>query len=256
MHRSIFAKGLGPAVILLVLAVPGLRAEGEQPDAAALLAQMDRQTNFQGDFTAEYSEISQHPGQQPSVYRHDVYRRDRDGAMTIIMRYPDSQKGQGYLEVDNNFWFYDPNSRLFSHASLKETWQNTEAMNSDFFRTTWARDYVSEGRSEGTLGVYPVVILDLKGTNDQVTFPYKKVWIRKDIGILLKAEDYSLSKRLMRTVYYPQYTKIEDHYVADRMLIVDNLNVGAKTELTITNISLAALPDYTFTKAFLQQVNR
>jgi len=247
---------LNPIVFLLILAAPVLRADTDQPDVAALLGQLDTLTNFQGDFTAEYTEVTQHPGQQPSVYRHDVYRRDRIGAMTIVMRYPDSQKGQGYLEVDNNFWFYDQNSRLFSHASLKENWQNTDAMNSDFFRTNWARDYGAVSWSEGTLGVYPVLILDLKGTNDQVTFPFKKVWIRKDIGILLKAEDYSFSKLLMRTVYYPQYVKIEDHYVADRMLIIDNLNVGAKTEMTLANISLATLPDYTFTKAFLQQVNR
>ncbi len=227
-----------------------------QPDSAALLRQLDAFTNFQGDFTAEYSEVSEHPGQQPSLFRHDVYRRDRDGAMTILMRYPDSKKGQGYLEVDNNFWFYDPSSRLFSHASLKESWQNTEAMNSDFFRTNWARDYAGESSSEATLGVYPVWVLDLKGTNDQVTFPYKKIWVRKDIGIILKAEDYSLSRRLMRTVYYPSYTKLDDHYVADRMLIIDNLNVGAKTEMTLSNISTAPLPDFTFTKAFLQQANR
>ncbi len=176
--------------------------------------------------------------------------------MTIIMRSPDSQKGQGYLEVDNNFWFYDPTSRLFSHASLKQNWQNTEAVNSDFFRTTWAKDYTVEKWSDGTLGVYPVYILEVKGTNDQVTFPFKKIWVRKDIGILLKAEDYSLSRRLMRTVYYPQYLQVGDHYVANRMLIIDNLNVGAKTELTIANVSTAPLPDYTFTKAFLQQVNR
>ena len=40
------------------------------------------------------------------------------------------------------------------------------------------------------------------------------------------------------------------------MLIIDNLNVGAKTELTLSNISTAPLPDFTFTKAFLQQANR
>jgi outer membrane lipoprotein-sorting protein len=246
----------GLIMLFLVLTASGLWANSDQPDTTALLQQLDRMTNFSGDFTAEYTEVAEHPGQQPSVFRHDVYRRDKDGAMTILMRYPDSKKGQGYLQVDNNFWFYDPSSRLFSHASLKENWQNTGAMNNDFFRTSWARDYVSETSNDGTLGAYPVHVLDLKGTNDQVTFPYKKVWIRKDIGILLKAEDYSLSKRLMRTVYYPQYVKLDDHYVANRVLIIDNLNIGARTELSLANISTAPLPDYTFTKAYLQQVNR
>ncbi len=247
---------LAPAFVALALAVAPLWAGTDQPDFAALLHRVDRLTNFSGDFTAQYTEVSAHPGQQPSFFQHDVYRRDKDGAMTIIMRAPDSKKGQGYLEVSNNFWFYDPDSRLFSHASLKENWQGTEAMNSDFFRTSWAADYAVQSSSEGTLGVYPVFILDLKGTNDQVTFPYKKIWVRKDISIVLKAEDYSLSKRLMRTVYYPEYAQIGDNYVATRMLMVDELNLGARTQMTLTNISTAPLPDYTFTKAFLQQVNR
>ena len=254
--KAFMKRFAGMSILFLALGVPALWAGPDQPDVAAILQRLDGMTNFTGDFTAEYTEISQHPGQQPAVYRHDVYRRDRDGAMTIIMRFPDAQKGQGYLEVDNNFWFYDPESRLFSHASLKQSWQNTEAVNSDFFRTTWAKDYAVESWSEGTLGIYPVYVVSVKGTNDQVTFPFKKIWVRKDIGLLLKAEDYSLSRRLMRTVYYPQYLQVGDHYVADRMLIVDNLNAGAKTELTIADVSTAPLPDYTFTKAFLQQVNR
>jgi outer membrane lipoprotein-sorting protein len=247
---------IAAAIITLAAAAVQLWASPVQPDFAALLRQLDTLTNFQSDFTAQYTEVSVHPGQQPSLFQHDVFRRDRDGAMTIIMLAPDTQKGQGYLQVDNNFWFYDPSSRLFSHASLKEGWQNTETMMSDFFRTSWATDYSVQGWSDGTLGVYSVYILELKGTNDQVTFPNKKVWVRKDISIVLKAEDYSLSKRLMRTVYYPQYTRIGDYYVANRMLMVDELNVGARTQMTLTNISTAPVPDYTFTKAFLQQVNR
>lgn len=250
-----------PVLLMFALAATGLRANPGAaaqgtPDPAALLKRLDEQTNFQTDFTAEYTEVAEHPGQQPSVFTHDVYRRDRDGAMTIVMLAPDSKRGQGYLEVDDNFWFYDPNSRLFSHASLKDNWQNTEAMSSDFFRTRWATDYTVESWSEGTLGAYPVLILDLKGANDQVTFPFKKIWVRRDITIVLKSQDYSLSKRLMRTVYYPKYTRIGERFVANTMLMVDELNIGDRTQLTLTNISTAPLPDYTFTKAYLQQVSR
>ena len=245
------------ALAALLLGVAGLwAAPPAQPDLSHLLPELDRLTNFQTDFTSVYTEVTAHPGQPQNVVQHTVYRRNRDGSMTIIMLAPQSKKGQGYVEVSNNFWFYDPASRLFSHASLKENWLNTEAMNSDFFRTNWATDYAIEDQSEGTLGVYPVYILELKGANDQVTFPFKKIWVRKDISIVLKAEDYSLSRRLMRTVYYPEYTRIGEQYVATRMLMVDALNVGSKTQMTLTDLSTAALPDFTFTKAFLQQVNR
>ncbi len=230
-------------------------APATQP-ASGLLAQLDQLSNFKTDFTATYTEVTVHPGQPETVVSHTVYRRDRDGSMTIIMLAPQSKKGQGYVNIGNNFWFYDPTSRLFSHASLKESFMNTEAMNSDFFRTSWATDYAIESQEEATLGIYAVSVLSLKGTNSQVTFPFKKVWVRRDLPIVLKAEDYSLSRRLMRTVYYPEYTHIGEQYVATRMLMVDNLNVGSKTQMSLTDMSAAALPDYTFSKSFLQQVNR
>ncbi len=244
------------ALVASLAAAAALWAAPPAQTASGLLAELDRLSNFTTDFTATYTEVTVHPGQPQTVVSHTVYRRDRDGSMTIIMLAPQSKKGQGYVNIGNNFWFYDPTSRLFSHASLKESFMNTEAMNSDFFRTSWATDYAVDGQEEATLGVYAVNVLSLKGTNDQVTFPFKKVWVRKDLPIVLKAEDYSLSHRLMRTVYYPEYTHIGDQYVATRMLMVDNLNVGSKTQMTATDMSTAVLPDYTFSKNFLQQVNR
>lgn len=251
--KSFLAMSSAAVVLLLgarIAAAPAAQA------GAGLLAELDRLTNFTTDFTATYTEVTVHPGQPETVVSHTVYRRDRDGSMTIIMLAPQSKKGQGYVNIGSNFWFYDPTSRLFSHASLKESFMNTEAMNSDFFRTSWATDYAIESQEEATLGIYPVNVLGLKGTNDQVTFPFKKVWVRKDLPIVLKAEDYSLSKRLMRTVYYPEYTHIGEQYVATRMLMVDNLNVGSKTQMSLTDMSTASLPDYTFSKNYLQQVNR
>jgi hypothetical protein len=72
----------------------------------------------------------------------------------------------------------------------------------------------------------------------------------------LKAEEYSLSERLMRTSYYPHYARIEDRYFPDKMLFVDELKKGEKTQLTFTDLSIAPLPDSVFTKAYLEKVNR
>ena len=252
--KRLLAMTIASAALVLG-AAGGWAAPAAQP-GSVLLAELDRLTNFTTDLTATYTDVTDHPGQPRSVVSHTVYRRDRDGSMTIIMLAPQSKKGQGYVNVQNNFWFYDPTSRLFSHASLKESFMNTEAMNSDFFRTSWATDYAIESQEEATLGIYAVNVLSLKGTNDQVTFPFKKVWVRKDVPIVLKAEDYSLSRRLMRTVYFPEYTKIGEQYVATRMLMVDDLTVGSTTQMSLTDMSTAGLPDYTFTKNFLQQVNR
>jgi hypothetical protein len=69
-------------------------------------------------------------------------------------------------------------------------------------------------------------------------------------------EDYSLSDRLMRTAYYPKYMKVAERFIPSRMLFVDELKEGEKTQVTIKDASVATLPDSVFTKAYLERVNR
>ncbi len=226
------------------------------PDFTAILRRIDTITNFKTDFSGVYTAVKERVGEVPITMQAQMYRRDAAGRFVILVFAPQAQKGQGYLEIDNNLWFYDPQSRLFTHSSLKENWQSSDAMNSDFYRTNYARDYSVEGWKEGTLGVYPVYILELKGTNTEVTYPFKRVWVRKDLGVILKSEDYSLSRRLMRSAYYPTYAELGSQYIATRMLFVDELNKGNRTQMTLANPSVQPLENAIFTKAFLERVNR
>lgn len=247
------SRTIALAIFALVAGIPALWAD---PNFTAMLAKIDELNNFPTDFSAVASIVSEKPGEDPNVIQAQMFRRDRDKKFLILILAPDVQRGQGYLEVDNNLWFYDPQSREFSHSSLKENFQSSDAKNSDFNRTSLAKDYTVTSWKEGTLGVYPVYILDLKGTNDEVTYPYMRLWIRKDLGIVLKSEDYSLSKRLMRSAYYPNYVKVGEQYIPSRMLFIDELDKGNKTQLTLRDPSVAALPDYIFTKPYLERVNR
>jgi outer membrane lipoprotein-sorting protein len=227
-----------------------------EPDFTAVLSKIDEITNFTTDFSGVYAAVKERAGELPLTIQAQMFRRDRESKFVILILAPQAQKGQGYLEIDNNLWFYDPESRLFTHSSLKENWQNSDAMNGDFYRTNYARDYGVESWTEGNLGVYPVHILMLKGKTSEVTYPWKRIWVRKDIGVILKSEDYSLSRRIMRSAYYPTYAKIGSRYVATRMLFVDELNKGNRTQMTLSDPSVQPLAGSTFTKAYLERVNR
>ncbi|HET6485217.1 MAG TPA: outer membrane lipoprotein-sorting protein, partial [Spirochaetia bacterium] len=110
---------------------------------------------------------------------------------------------------------------------------------------------------EGVLGKYPVYILTLKAKNDEVSYPMMKLSVRKDKPLALKEEDYSLSNRLMRTVLYPpKYIEVAGRTVYSQMLIEDDLNVGERSALSIADVSVARLPDATFSKAFLDQSSK
>jgi outer membrane lipoprotein-sorting protein len=242
-------------VVLLGISLGGAAA-GADPDLPAILKRIDTITNFTSDFSGVYTAVMEHAGESPVTLQARMFRRDIEGKFVILLIAPMAQKGQGYLEVDNNLWFYDPQSRLFTHSSLKENWQSSDAMNSDFYRTSYARDYAVESWKEATLGTYPVYVLELKGTTDEVTYPWKRIWVRKDIGVILKSEDYSLSRRLMRSAYYPSYAEIGAQHVATRMIFVDELNKGNKTQMTLSEPSLQPLSVAVFTKAYIESASR
>ena len=200
--------------------------------------------------------VSEDPEDGTEVRSARTFRRDDDDAFVILFTEPEDQLGQGYLMVDENLWFYDPVSRKFTHTSLKENLQGTDAKNSDLGQSNLVGDYKVVTTQKGKLGSFEVWILDLEATNNEATYPFKRISVSVSNELLLKSEDYSLSKRLLRTAYYTSYVKAGGSYVADKILFVDALVPGKKTQFTMTEISVAPLPDSVFTKAYIERVNR
>ena len=230
----------------------------EAPDFKALLKAVDANGDFgTRDYSAVFTIVTQKPQEKDTVMQIKLFRRDeRDQVVWIILK-PDAQKGQGFLKVEDNIWMYDPESGKYSHSTMKEQIQNSKAKSSDLKRASYAEDYDIAGWEEGTLGKYPVYVLSLKAKNNEVSYPTLKLSVRTDKPLVLKEEDYSLSDRLMRTVLYPpKYIEVAGRTVYSQILIQDELNKGEKSQLTISDVSVANLPDATFSKAFLGQSSR
>lgn len=243
--------------LLAALIATGMSLGAQAPDFTAMLKTIDERSNFsEKDFSAKVRFVSDDPEKGHEVRAARTFRRDSNDTFLILFMEPESQLGQGYLKVDDNLWFYDPESRKFSHSSMKENMQGTDAKNSDFGQSALAADYKVTGWTEGKLGAFEVWTADLEATNNEATYPFKKVSISKKDGLLLKSEDYSLSKRLLRTAYYTSYVKAGSSFIADKVLYVDALVKGKKTQITFTEVSVAPLPDTVFTKAYVERVNR
>ena len=238
-----------------LLGGPGLWAV--DIDVQALLVEIDRLRTFADqDFTAVMTLVSEDPedGIERTVVQQ--FRRDADDAFLILIRDPAVQRGQGYLRQGDNLWFYDPESRKFSHTSMAESFQGTDARNSDFGEVSLAEDYAVRSIAEETLGRHAVYVLDLQATSDEVTYPYLKAWVTREGALILKTEDYSLTERLMRTSYYPRYARVGDAVVPTEMIFVDELVAERKTQISLSDLSSAPIPDSVFTKAYVERANR
>ncbi|MBN1686897.1 MAG: outer membrane lipoprotein-sorting protein [Spirochaetales bacterium] len=228
----------------------------DTPDFEKILKEIDDLGNFAGrDFSCVYTIVSEKPGEEKSVTQAKIFRRDDTDQFVLLILQPQVQRGQGYLKADENVWFYDPESRKFEKSTLRDNVQDSDAQNSDFNRSSLADDYEVSAWEPGTLGKFPVYILDLKAKHDDVSYDRIRIWVRQDISIVLKEENYSVSNRLMRTALYPKYTVVDDRYLPSSALIVDELNQGERTQFSIKDVRTDTIPDYVFTKAYLEQVN-
>ena len=109
--------------------------------------------------------------------------------------------------------------------------------------------------TEGTLGKYEVNIITVRAITTEPAYTLMTLYIRKDIPLTLKEEDFSGSGRLMRTVLMPKYTKVPSGYVPTQILLKDELNKGENTQQIISDLTFEDLPDTLFTKAYLEGLN-
>jgi len=248
------------ACFLFILAEAGVWAISDQE----LLAKVDSLVSyFDTDFSAEYTIIQDKPGQKLSTTVAGIFRRDSKDTYVIVVMQPIINKGQGYLKQGNTLWFYDPESRRFNTTNNADRFQNTNARNSDFTRSTLAQDYKVKAGEDVILGRFKCRLLTLEAVTNEVTYPIMKVWISED-GLLRKSEDYSLSGQLLRTSAIPDYYQISGRFIPKQILFVDALRgatingtfVNEKTQIIIDKPSFKKVSDSTFSKAFLETVNR
>ena len=249
-------RGVTLAALLVVTLLLPAPASAQEPDFGEVLRTLDERMTFSdGDFSAVYTIISERPGEEREVTQARLFRRDQNDQFLILILQPQVQRGQGYLRIDDNVWFYDPESREFERTTIRENIQGSDAQNADLDQSSYSEDYRVVGSEAGRLGSFDVWILDLEATSTDVAYDRVRIWVRQDEWLVLKQEDYSVSGRLMRTSLFPRYERIGDKLLPRQILIVDELNEGERTQMTMSEATTQSIPDAVFTKAYLERVN-
>lgn len=210
-----------------------------------------------GDYSATMTLHIEQPGSPKETLQYKVFLKTSEELMTMVQIFPEADKGTGYLRDGDNMWAYDPIGRKFSHSSVKESLGDSDVKIDDITRDKdrWRKNYKVAEFTEGKLGKIPVNIITLEAITTDPSYAFQKLYIRKDIPLLLKEEDFSGSKRLMRTILIPSYTKVPTGYVAVKTVLKDELNPGENTMQVLSNIRYDPLPAKIFTKAYLEGIN-
>ena len=251
-------------LFLFVTAATPLMAEEPTAFHHRLLQQADANWSYPSrDYSAEYTIFQDVPGEGRSVTTAAIFRRDSKELYTIIIMEPARERGQGYLKQGETLWFYDPESNRFNSTSSRDRFQNTNARNSDFTRSTLAEDYEILSVERTVLGRLDAWLYELESDKEGVTYPYMKLWLSDDARIL-KSEDHSLSRQLLRTTAVPEYQTLEGKSIPRTIYIIDNLEgatvdgkfVNERTIIQVRKPSFIPVPDSVFSKAFLENAGR
>lgn len=232
-------------------------------DINLLLKKIENNLEITADIKANVILTQQKVEQGMKVIEMIYYRRDSDDSFLIVMSAPEAEKGNGYLRMGDNLWMYRRNTRTFQHINRDESIGGSDAKADDFERRKLTETYEfakdEKGKeiiSEEKLGQVPVYKLEIKAKVNDVDYPKKIYWIRRDNYLPLKEESYSLSGTLMQTAYYLKYTIVDGRYVPVNQMFIDEFEKGNKTMVEISNISTKKIDNSIFTKAYLENLSK
>jgi outer membrane lipoprotein-sorting protein len=233
------------------------------PPGSEILSRLEKNTRMLSDVTASVTMTQQKTGQGIKTTDMLFYRRDADNSFLIVMTAPESEKGNGYLRVDENFWMYRRNTRTFQHVNRDESIGGSDAQGDDFEDRKLTELYAiardssgSEKVAEDNLGKVPVYRMEVKAKINDVDYPRKTYWVRRDNFLLLKEQSLTLTGTLMQTAYYLKYTLIDKRYVPVEQIFIDEFEKGNKTKVNIGSISTGKISKDVFTKAYLENLSK
>lgn len=233
------------------------------PTVDVVLRRIDENNSITSDIQAKVVLTQQKVGEGTKRMDMMYYRRDADESFLIVMTAPESDKGNGYLRVEDNFWMYRRNTRTFQHINRDESIGGSDARGDDFERRNFSELYRAVVDSNGresitgtTLGKIAVYRIDLIARVNDVDYPKKAIWVRTDNYLPLKDASYSLAGTLMQTAYFLKYTQIDGKYVPIKHMYIDEFEKGNKTIVEISGILTGKLDNTIFTKAYLENLSK
>jgi len=247
------------AAAALGLVLPSAaRAADNDPAAVKIVQGWESQLNTEGiDLTTTFTLVQKKPGETDRVLRVRTFRRDSADMYTIIFQYPDSEKGKGYLRRGDDLYFYLPSTREFVYRNRKDNIGSTDARTDLFGRQKVLEQYTATLAGTATVSKWECDVVRLDARVQDVSYPVQKWYVRKADGLPVKVENFSLSETLLATFYYVEYRSLgSGKSVFTKLLAVNNLEKGQQTFLANDAISTSAIPDYTFTKPYLEEQSR
>ena len=169
---------------------------------------------------------------------------------------PPKYKGNKILMIRGNMWFHRPGLSKPVPVSRRQRLLGNAAYG-DIAATNYAADYASTLVGEMTVNGEICYVYILQSKEKNTTYDRIKYWISKERLVGIKAEYYTVSKKMFKSAVmeYRNHVTIDgaQRLFISKMIIYDELLTDDTTTLNFSRPNLQALPDYIFDLNFLRR---
>jgi len=249
--------------LVLCLLLPQAALALTQEETDQRIKAVDESQRNSGDYKALWHLEQREKDKEVVVSQAVIYRRDADDKLMILFVQPRAEAGKGYLRLDKNMFFYDPTVGKWERRTERERIGGTDSRRSDFDESRLHEEYTATFVGDEKLGKYSAhrIKLAVKPGVD-VAYPVIELWVDTATGNVLKRQEFALSGKLMRSIFYPKWRKMfsksknADVYMPDEILVFDEVEKENKTQVKLINADLSSLDANIFTKAWLESKSR
>jgi outer membrane lipoprotein-sorting protein len=208
-------------------------------------------------FPNESFQVSVHvttiaPNRDPELHEYQVLQDGHDKSVVRTLA-PASEAGQVMLLRGPDLWVFLPEVSQPVRLPLSQRLTGQVA-NGDLARANFAGDYKPTLLREEKLKDKSCYVLELIAARKGVTYHRVIYWVETKTHRPVKAEFYTLSKRLMKTGLYSDFKDLGGAIRPTKLTLQDALKKGEESVLVYSGLKTRAIPDKFFTKDFLRKL--
>ena len=161
---------------------------------------------------------------------------------TLIEFTSPGEAGQKVLRTRDELYLYYPDAAeliRLQGAALRESLLGSDISYEDMTGNRGLLDtYSVKLVGEETTGGRPARVVELEAKSRDVAYPRQKYWIDAERYVMLKAEQYALSGRLLKTMEITDLMEQQGKIFPSRIVIRDQLKRNSSTEFAIDSIRI------------------
>ena len=247
------------AVLALFLFAPAWAAGDSAQD---IVAKADLVRNAQKPFRATNTLIEYRAGVPQNKNVLLIFSKIDPGTHQFfnLVRYIDPPRDAGKMVLLGHLlWFYDPASKTSVRISPQQRLTGQAAIG-DVLTANFAIDYTASLLGEETIEdaartPRKTWHLDLKAANENATYNRVEYWVEEGSYHPIKAKFYSDSGRLLKILYYENYSERLDGVRPGGAVIIDAVDSSLVTTIDFSDPKYQDIPDVWFQRDYLPHLN-